>query len=71
MHYGEITLHGNIAKTHNSTNACRWVLREDWNSKSMIIYLDGLSIDRHQLFFKKLHKLLFSFAESYQQSLIF
>jgi len=66
-----MALHGIIVKTPISTNTYRWVLAKDWNSKSMIICLDGLSTDRHQLFLKKLHKLPLSFTESYEQSHIF
>ena len=37
----------------------------------MYLRLDGLSLDRHKLFFKKLIKLPFRFTKAYEQSLVF
>ena len=44
---------------------------ENWKSKRVCMCLDGLSIDRHRCFYRKLLKLPFSFIDSFKQEIEF
>ena len=65
-----MTLHGILLKTNNNNNT-RWTLADKWQQKSMIICLDGLSLDRHRSFQNKLCKMNMKFTDTFQQSLTF
>ena len=66
-----LTMHGILIKTPINDNLFEWVLAENWNSKTIILCLDGLSLDRHRCFGNKLINLPMSFTRAYKQSLIF
>ena len=68
-----MTLVGILTKTDGNTNNERsvWVLSSNWMDKTMYICLDGLSLDRHRSFCKKLIKLPLSFSAAFEQSLVF
>ena len=48
-----------------------WDLCKDWETKQLYLCMDGLSLDRHRSFQRKLINLPYSYARVYKQSLIF
>ena len=49
----------------------RWELSNNWKEKNLYLCLDGLSLDRHRSFNKKLLKMPLSFTNAFQQSQVF
>jgi len=49
----------------------KWVLGKNWHKKQVYLCLDGLSLDRHRCFLKRLTDLPVSFQRAYQQGIIF
>ena len=43
-----MTLHGIIIKTPINESKYHWVLSNNWDKKTMLICLDGLSLERHR-----------------------
>ena len=66
-----LTLVGILVRSSSDNDIDRWELSNDWNKKTMILCLDGLSIDRHRSFMKKLIKLPLGFTQAFRQSQIF
>ena len=66
-----LTKHGIITKTNSDKDCFRWILSPNWEKKTMVLCLDGLSLDRHRSFLNKLCNLPMNFSNSYKQSLIF
>ena len=66
-----LTMHRILIKTPIKENIFEWVLSENWRSKTIILFLDGLLLDRHRCFGNKLINLPMSFTQAYRQSLIF
>ena len=66
-----MTKHNIFDKVQTKKNTYQWVLSEDWNKKTMVVCLDGLSLDRHRLFSSKLSNIPLSFTQSFKQSLVF
>lgn len=54
-------------ENHRST----WALTEDYEKKVVYLCVDGLSLDRHRSFKRKLTKVNQSFSDSFQQSIRF
>ena len=48
-----------------------WVLVEDWEERTLYLCMDGLSLDRHRSFQKKLIKLPYSYTKVFKQSIVF
>ena len=66
-----LTLHGILDKCFTGNNIYEWRLSQKWNEKTIILCLDGLSLDRHRGFCNKLIKLPMSFTKAYRQCQIF
>ena len=66
-----MTLHGILIKCTSNANNSHWQLGPKWEEKKIFLCLDGLSLDRHRGFCKKLIKLPMSFTNAYMQSQIF
>ena len=66
-----LTLVGILIRSSTDCNIDSWELSKDWNKKTMILCLDGLSIDRHRSFMKKLIKLPLGFTQAFRQSQVF
>ena len=66
-----LTLVGILVRSTSESDIESWQLSNDWNKKTMILCLDGLSIDRHCSFMKKLIKLPLGFTQAFRQSQIF
>ena len=54
-----------------STTYTKWELDRDWDKRRMFLCIDGLSLDRHRHFQKKLANVKLSFTNAFKQSLIF
>ena len=48
-----------------------WDLVNDWESRTVYLCMDGLSLDRHRSFQKKLVKLPYAYTKVFKQSIIF
>lgn len=66
-----LTKHSILLKKDQDETNYGWVLAPDFMKKNIILCLDGLSLDRHRCFSKKLLNLPLTFTRAYQQSLIF
>ena len=66
-----LTLHGILIKEKYGAKSFQWKLAENWKKKTIILCLDGLSLDRHRGFCHKLLNLPMSFTRAFQQSKIF
>ena len=66
-----LTKHGMLLKTRDHEECYEWILGQMWENKHIILCLDGLSLDRHRGFYKKLVQLPLSFSKAYKQSLVF
>ena len=49
----------------------KWELDRSWEDRRMFLCIDGLSLDRHRHFQKKLSNVKLSFTNSFKQSIIF
>ena len=49
----------------------KWKLDLNWDQRRMFLCIDGLFLDRHRHFQKKLSNVKLSFINSFKQSLIF
>jgi hypothetical protein len=58
-----------IKHVENGTSS--WGLCDDYHKKKLILCMDGLSLDRHRSFKKKLMKIPQSFKNNFKQSLVF
>lgn len=52
-------------------NEIEWSLGNKWDDKVLRLCLDGLSLDRHRSFQKRLLQLPISFKKAYNQGLAF
>ena len=66
-----MSLHGILTKTTSNPNNKRWQLTSNWQEKTMLICLDGLSLDRHRGFKTKLCKMNMKFTDTFEQTLQF
>ena len=66
-----LCLAGVLVKVELYTDVHAWELSRDWEKKSVYLCMDGLSLDRHRSFQKKLVSLPFSYKKTFEQSLIF
>ena len=66
-----LTIHGVLSKTTKEESKYRLILSQHWETKSILLCLDGLSLGCHRGFCNKLIKFPISFKNIYQQSLIF
>ena len=66
-----MSLHGILVKGSSDDDNHKWILGPKWNEKTIILCLDGLSLDRHRGFYNKLIKIPLSFTNAYKQSLTF
>ena len=48
-----------------------WALCKDWEKRQVYLCMDGLSLDRHRSFQRKLINLPYSYSKVFKQSLIF
>ena len=48
-----------------------WELCKDWNNRQVYLCMDGLSLNRHKPFQRKLTNLSYSYDKVFKQSLIF
>ena len=60
-----------VKTTDDRTKQLSWCLSTSWKRKNLFLCLDGLSLERHKSFQKRLTKLPISFKKAYQQGLIF
>ena len=49
----------------------KWDLDPNWHERRMFLCIDGLSLDRHRHFQKKLSNVKLSFTKAFRQSIIF
>ena len=54
-----------------SPSFSKWELDRDWKQRRMFLCIDGLSLDRHRHFQKKLSNVKLSFTNAFKQSVIF
>ena len=66
-----LCLSGVLLKVKGYKDSYTWELHKDWEEKTVYLCMDGLSLDRHRSFQKKLVNLPFSYHKSFHQSLIF
>ena len=66
-----MTMHGIMNKVELKNDIYHWVLADNWQTKTIVVCLDSLRLDRHRLFSSKLSNIQMSFTQSYKQSLIF
>lgn len=48
-----------------------WKLSDGWEEKTFYLCMDGLSLDRHRSFERKLVNLPFSYAKAFRQAIVF
>ena len=64
-----------LIKTEKDVNSAvdnaTWQLGQEWDKKILYLCMDGLSLDRHRSFQRKLTNLPFSFDKAFRQCLIF
>ena len=66
-----LCLSGILIKVKGYGDSYSWELNKEWEEKTVYLCMDGLSLDRHRSFQKKLVNLPFSYHKSFSQSLIF
>ena len=70
-----LCLSGILLKSKRDINSAvdnaSWTLSENWWKKTLYLCMDGLSLDRHRSFQRKLTNLPFSFDKAFKQCIIF
>ena len=66
-----LCLSGILLPTSKQNDVGTWELNEKWEGKTLYLCMDGLSLDRHRSFQRKLVNLPFSFDKAFKQSFIF
>ena len=66
-----LCLSGILIHTICDVGGDSWVLVKDWEDRTLYLCMDGLSLDRHRSFQKKLIKLPYSYTKVFKQSIIF
>ena len=68
----ELLVTTGIMKCINYPDACsQWVLTENYSNKLIYLCMDGLSLERHRSFMKKLMNIPQSYEKNYHQSIAF
>ena len=62
---------GILHKEKVSETVAKWGLHRDWEQRRMFLCIDGLSLDRHRRFQKKLSNVKLSFSNAFKQSIMF
>ena len=66
-----LCLSGLLIHTTTESLVESWDLVNDWESRTVYLCMDGLSLDRHRSFQKKLVKLPYAYTKVFKQSIIF
>ena len=66
-----LCLSGILLPISKHNDVVTWELNEKWKGKTLYLCMDGLSLDRHRSFQRKLTSLPFSFDKAFRQSIIF
>ena len=66
-----LCLVGILHEEKASETIAKWGLNRDWEQRRMFLCIDGLSLDRHRHFQKKLSNVKLSFSNAFKQSIIF
>jgi len=66
-----LCLVGILHEEQVSDTYIKWELDRNWKQRKMILCVDGLSLDRHRHFQKKMSNVKLSFSTAFKQSLIF
>ena len=62
---------GILTQVKISDNASRWDSSPNWDKKRVVLCVDGLSLDRHKSFQKKLANIKTSFTNNFLQAIVF
>ena len=62
----ELTHEEKLSDTH-----AKWDLDPIWNERRMIIFVNGMPLDRHMNFQKKLSNIKLSFSKAFRISIVF
>ena len=62
---------GILIEETNGYGVTTWTLGNNYNEKRLYLCMDGLSLDRHHLFKKKLFKVKQSFSNNFIQANVF
>ena len=66
-----LCLLGVLFQTSRYKDVITWDLNKKWEDKTLYLCMDGVSLDRHRLFQRKLNNLPFAFDKAFRQSIIF
>ena len=66
-----LCLSGVLSQTSRYEDVITWDLNEKWEDKTLYLCMDGLSLDRHRSFQRKLTNLPFAFDKAFRQLIIF
>ena len=58
-------------ETNSAVDSATWTLSSNWEKKVLYLCMDGLSLDRHRSFQRKLTNLPFLFDKAFRQCIIF
>ena len=66
-----LCLVGILSKEKISNTITKWGLDRNWEQRRMLLFVDGISLDRHEHFQNKLSNAKVSFMNAFKQSITF